>query len=38
MAIDSYNKVVELSKDPALTQKAKDALRLIDEIRADINK
>jgi len=38
MAIDSYNKVVELSKDPALTQKAKDALMLIDQISQDINK
>jgi tetratricopeptide (TPR) repeat protein len=38
MAIASYNKVIELSKDPDLTQKAQDALKLIDEIRADINK
>jgi len=30
--------VIELSKDPALTQKAQDALKVIDYIRADINK
>jgi tetratricopeptide (TPR) repeat protein len=38
MAIASYNKAIALSKDPALTQKAKDALKLIDEIRLDINR
>lgn len=38
MAIASYNKAIELSKDPSLTQKAQDALKLIDEIRQDINK
>ena len=38
LAISSYNKAIELSKDPTLTQKAKDALKLIDEIRQDINR
>jgi tetratricopeptide (TPR) repeat protein len=38
MAISSYNKAIELSKNPELTQKAKDALKLIDEIRQDINR
>jgi tetratricopeptide (TPR) repeat protein len=38
MAIANYNKVIEISKDTALTQKAQDALKLIDEIRVDINK
>jgi len=38
MSIAGYNKAVELSKDPALKQKAEDALKLIAEIRLDINK
>jgi tetratricopeptide (TPR) repeat protein len=38
LAVDSYNKAMELSKDPALTQKAKEAIKLIDEIRQDINR
>jgi len=38
MAIASYNKAIEISKNPELTQKAKDALKLIDEIRQDINR
>jgi tetratricopeptide (TPR) repeat protein len=38
LAIASYNKAVELSKNPELTQKAKDAVKLIDDIRQDINR
>jgi tetratricopeptide (TPR) repeat protein len=38
LAIDNYNEVIKLSKDPALTQKAKEAIALIDEIRQDINR
>jgi tetratricopeptide (TPR) repeat protein len=38
LAIASYNKAIETSKDPNLTQKAKDALKLIDDIRQDINR
>ena len=38
MAVASYNKAIELSKDPTLIPKAKDALKLIDQIRQDINK
>jgi len=38
MAIASYNKAIELSKNPELTQKAKDAIKLIDEIRQDISR
>lgn len=38
LAVDSYNKAIELAKDPAVTQKAKDALQLIDQIRVDIKK
>jgi hypothetical protein len=38
LAIASYNKAMEMSKDPALVQKAKDAIKLIEEIRQDINR
>lgn len=38
LAAASYNQVVKLSKDPALTQKAQDALDLYENIRTDLNK
>jgi len=38
LAVASYNQVIKLSKDPALTQKAQDALKLYEGIHADLNK
>ncbi len=38
LAVASYNQVVKLSKDPVLTQKAEDALKLYQSIREDLNK
>jgi tetratricopeptide (TPR) repeat protein len=37
-AIASYNKAIELSKDPELAQKAEGAIKLIEQIREDVNK
>jgi tetratricopeptide (TPR) repeat protein len=38
LAVASYNKARELSKDTALTERAEEAIKLIDEMRQDINR